>query len=605
MPRLKRTSTCGDLRPEHRGRVVTLAGWVHSRRDHGGLLFIDLRDRYGLTQVVFNPEHSAELFAEAERLRSEYVVAVRGEVTLRPEGTANPRLATGEVELVAAELEVLSRAQTPPFEVSDELEVAAESRLTYRYIDLRRESMQKLLIARSTLCQAIRRFYHERGFVEVETPFLTKSTPEGARDFLVPSRLETGKFYALPQSPQLFKQLLMVAGLDKYVQIVKCFRDEDFRANRQPEFTQLDVEMSFIDEEDIYESTEQLMVETTRAVIGREVETPFPRLAYAEAMERFGTDKPDLRFAMELRDLSEVTGRSEFQVFRSVLKGGGEVRGLAVPGGARFTRQQIDRLTERARELGAKGLAWYRVKPEGLDGPIAKFLAPQLQKELIARLEAKAGEGDAPGDLILCVADQPAVARAVLGRLRVELARELGLIPPPPSAAGPLAFCWIVDYPLFEWDEKTRRWDPSHHPFTSPREEDIQYLEEDPGRVMSRAYDLVLNGEEMASGSLRIHDYDLQKRIFRVLEFSDEEIERRFGFFVRALKYGAPPHGGIAPGIERWMMSLFGRESIRDVMAFPKTQSGVCLVTGAPAPVEENQLLELGLRIRPAAKQPG
>ncbi len=590
---LKRTHTCGELRPEHQGREVTLAGWVHARRDHGGLLFIDLRDRYGLTQVVFNPEHSAELFAEAERLRSEYVIAVRGQVTPRPEGTENPKLTTGQVELSARELEVLSRAETPPFEVSDDVEVAGESRLTYRYVDLRRQTMQRLLMARSTLCQAIRTFYHARGFVEVETPFLTKSTPEGARDFLVPSRLEPGKFYALPQSPQLFKQLLMVAGLDKYFQIVKCFRDEDLRANRQPEFTQLDVEMSFVDEEDIYESTEALLVETTTAVIDREVSTPLPRLSYAEAMERFGTDKPDLRFGMELVDISDIAGRSEFRVFRSSLEAGGEVRSMVVPDGAKFTRQEIDALTARAQELGAKGLAWYRVKPEGLDGPIAKFLAEDLQQALITTLAAK------PGDLVVAVADKAKVARTVLGQLRLDLAKELGMIPPPPSEGGPIEFCWIVDVPLFEWNEKTSRWDPTHHPFTSPREEDVQYLESDPGRVMSRAYDLVLNGEEIASGSIRIHDFDLQESIFKVLQFTDEEIEGRFGFFVRALRYGAPPHGGIAPGIERWLMCLFGRDSIRDVMAFPKTQSGVCLLTGAPAPVDESQLRELGLRLRP------
>ncbi len=599
MPRLKRTHTCGQLTAKDAGQDVTLAGWVHARRDHGGLLFVDLRDRYGLTQVVFNPEHSTELFAEAERLRGEFVVAVRGQVRRRPEGTENPRLATGEVELVAAELEVLAASETPPLEVEDDLEAGGDVRLTYRYIDLRRPRMQQLLVARSTLCQAIRRFYHERGFIEVETPFLTKSTPEGARDFLVPSRLEPGKFYALPQSPQLFKQLLMVAGFDRYFQIVKCFRDEDFRANRQPEFTQLDVEMSFVDEEDVYSSTEALLVETTRAVVGREVALPLPRLSYADALARFGSDKPDLRFGMELTDVGEVVGRGEFKVFRSALEAGGEVRAVAVPGGARFSRQEIDTLTERAQELGAKGLAWYRVTAEGLDGPIAKFLAPELQRELVEKLRAKPGQGGEPGDLILCVADEAKVVRTVLGQLRVELAKELGLVPPPPSEGGEACFLWIVDVPLFEWSEKDQRWNPTHHPFTSPREEDVEYLESDPGRVMSRAYDLVLNGEEIASGSIRIHDADLQQRIFKVLQFSEEEVEARFGFFMRALRYGAPPHGGIAPGIERWLMSLFGRESIRDVMAFPKTQSGVCLLTGAPAPVDEAQLRDLGLRLRP------
>jgi len=599
MPRLKRTHTCGELRSEHVGREVTLAGWVHARRDHGGLLFIDLRDRYGITQVVFNPEHSADLFAEAERLRNEFVVAVRGEVVRRPAGTENPRLATGEVELRAAELEVLSRAETPPIEVGDDVAVAGEVRLTYRYLDLRRPSMQALLLARSRLCQAIRDFYHARGFVEVETPFLTKSTPEGARDFLVPSRLEPGKFYALPQSPQLFKQLLMVAGFDKYFQIVKCFRDEDFRANRQPEFTQLDVEMSFVDEADIIESTEALMAETTRVVLGREVTLPFPRLSYREALERYGTDKPDLRLGMEMVDVSDLAGRSEFRVFRAALEAGGEVRALAVPGGARFSRQEVDALVARAQELGAKGLAWYRVGAEGLEGPIAKFLTPELQQELTRRLQAKPARDGGPGDLILAVADEPGLARTVLGQLRLEVAARLETLPAPPSEGGPIRFCWITDVPLFEWDEKAQRWDPTHHPFTSPREEDIPYLEQDPGRVMSRAYDLVLNGEELGSGSIRIHDPDLQQRIFKVLRFTPEEVEARFGFFLRALRYGTPPHGGIALGIERWLMCLFGRESIRDVMAFPKTQSGVCLLTGAPAPVEEEQLRELGLRVRP------
>ena len=599
MPRLKRTHTCGELRSEHVGREVTLAGWAHARRDHGGLLFVDLRDRYGITQVVFNPERCKDLFAEAEQLRSEFVVAVRGEVVRRPAGTENPRLATGEVELQAQELEVLSRAETPPIEVADDGQVAGEVRLTYRYLDLRRTSMQALLLARSQLCHAVRNFYHARGFVEVETPFLTKSTPEGARDFLVPSRREPGKFYALPQSPQLFKQLLMVAGFDKYFQIVKCFRDEDFRANRQPEFTQLDVEMSFVDEEDIIESTEALMVETTRAVIDREVSTPFPRLSYREARERFGTDKPDLRFGMELTDVSDLARRGEFRIFLSALGAGGEVRALAVPGGAKFTRQEIDALVARAQELGAKGLAWYRVGAEGLEGPIAKFLAPELQQELIRRLGAKPARDDEPGDLVVAVADEPRVVRAVLGQLRLEVARGLGLVPPPPSEGGPIEFCWITEVPLFEWDEKAQRWDPTHHPFTAPREEDLPYLEREPGRVMSRAYDLVLNGEELASGSIRIHDHSLQQRIFKVLQFTEEEVEARFGFFMRALRYGAPPHGGIAPGIERWLMCLFGRESIRDVMAFPKTQSGVCLLTGAPAPVDEGQLRELGLRLRP------
>lgn len=585
---LKRTHTCGELRASHVGQSVVLCGWVHSSRDHGGVIFIDLRDRYGLTQVVFNPAHSQAAHDAAERCRAEWVIAVQGTVRHRPEGMVNPKMPTGEIEVMVDEVELLNEALTPPFEIDDRIEVAGETRLRYRYVDLRRPAVQHALIFRSDVFRTIRNYFAERRFVEVETPLLTKSTPEGARDYLVPSRVNPGSFYALPQSPQLFKQILMVAGLDRYVQIAKCLRDEDLRADRQPEFTQLDLEMSFVDEGDIYELIDGLLAEVMEKALGRKLQTPIRRLTYQEAMDRYGTDKPDTRFGLEFVDVADIAAACQFRVFTETLKAGGQVRGFNATGGARYTRSQLDReLPEWLAQFGAKGLAWIKVDDKGaLASSIVKFFTPEQQAELARRMNAR------PGDLLAFVAGPPSVVAASLDELRRRMARDLGLVP-----KDAFAFCWVTDFPLFEWNAEEKRPDPRHHPFTSPHPDDLAFLEERPLDVRARAYDIVLNGTELGGGSIRIHRCDVQQRIFRLLNIGDEEARGKFGFLLDALQYGAPPHGGIALGLDRMVMLLLGLDSIREVIAFPKTQRALDLMSGAPSPVSDKQLAELGIRV--------
>lgn len=583
-------TTCGELRAGDAGKTVTIKGWVNRRRDHGGLIFFDIRDRYGLTQVVFNPEIVAEAHSVAEMVRNEFVVAVTGVVRPRPEGTVNPRIATGEIEIEASELEVINPARTPPFEIADDADVDESLRLEYRYLDIRRPRMQRNLMLRHKVIQTIRRYLDERDFVEIETPILIKSTPEGARDYLVPSRLYAGEFYALPQSPQQMKQLLMVAGMDRYYQIARCFRDEDSRADRQPEFTQLDLEMSFVEMEEILQLTEELFHELI-AVAGFAVQTsPFPRLTYAESMLRFGNDKPDMRFGMEIKDVSELVASSEFNVFRSAVASGGVVRAIAVPGKAGVSRREVDELTAFAQQFGAKGLAWLALGEEegrlSARGPIARF----FEGEALASLAAAVDAG--PGDLLLFVADTAVVAANSLGRLRDRFAEELKLADP--SVA---ALAWIVDPPLFEWDEANQRWDATHHPFTAPRDEDVHLMDTDPGAVRAKAYDIVMDGYELGSGSIRIHQRPLQNKIFELMGYEQAEIERRFGHLLRAFEYGAPPHGGIAPGIDRIVMLLAREGSIREVFSFPKTQAARDLMFDAPSTVDERQLQDLHLRV--------
>ncbi|GBD21799.1 Aspartate--tRNA ligase [bacterium HR28] len=587
----RRYTTCGELRREHVGRTVTLKGWVHRRRDHGGLIFLDLRDRYGITQVVANPAHSSEAHAMAERVRTEYVLSVTGQVVARPEGTVNPALATGEIEVLADRIEILNPAKTPPFPIAEETDVDESLRLEFRYLDLRRARLQRNLLLRHQVVRFIRQYLEERDFVEIETPMLIKSTPEGARDYVVPSRIFPGHFYALPQSPQQLKQLLMVAGFDRYYQIARCMRDEDLRADRQPEFTQIDLEMSFVDVEDVIELVEGLYTELFERFASKPLlAKPFPRLTYSEAMLRYGSDKPDLRFGLEIEDVSDVFRGTSFGVFRTALENGGVVRGFAVPGFADASRSQLDQLTEVARTFGAKGLVWLALHQEegrlSARSPVAKFLQP----EEIAATAQRLGAG--PGDLVLLVADVESVAANVLGRLRNHVGRERKLI-----NESVHAFCWVVDPPLFEWNEEEQRWEAMHHPFTSPLDQDVPLLDTDPGRVRAKAYDLVADGYELGTGSIRIHRREVQNKIFAIMGYDDAEIERRFGHLLRAFEYGAPPHGGMAPGLDRTVMILAGESSLREVIAFPKNQRAQDLMLGAPSPLDEKQLRELHLRV--------
>ncbi len=586
MGQMKRTHKCNDLGISDLNSEVILMGWVLRRRDHGGVIFIDLRDRWGITQVVFNPEFHNEVHAKAHGLRNEWVLAVRGTVMARPEGMQNDKLKTGEIEVMVNELRILNRSKTPPFPLDEDIEVSENLRLKYRYLDLRRPGMVDNLVLRHQACRAVRSYLNDNDFLEIETPVLTRSTPEGARDYLVPSRVNAGRFFALPQSPQLFKQILMVAGMDRYYQIVKCFRDEDLRADRQPEFTQIDMELSFIDEEDIYRTAEGLMKALFKATRNIEVSTPFRRMTYNEAMERFGCDKPDTRFGLELTNLTEIVRACSFKVFRSVVEKGGLVKSINAKGCAVFSRKVIDDLTAYVAPFGAKGLAWVKMKAAGeWQSPIAKFFTDEERAKMTAALEAR------EGDLLFFVADTPAIVQQSLAELRLELARRLELLD-----SNTFNFLWITDFPLVEYDHEQKRHTAVHHPFTAPREEDMELLETDPGKVLSRAYDLVLNGSEIGGGSLRIHQKEVQDKVFNALGISSEEAADKFDFLLSALELGAPPHGGIAFGLDRLMMILAGRDSIRDVIAFPKTQKATCPLTDAPGRVERKQLTELYLR---------
>ena len=585
----KRTTYCGLVTEEFLNEKVTLKGWVHNRRDLGGLIFVDLRDREGIVQIVFNPDFSEEALQVAETVRSEYVVEVEGVVTKRDAETINPKIKTGQVEVQVSNIEIINKSETPPFSINEEnVNVDENIRLKYRYLDLRRQELAQTFKMRHQTTRSIRQYLDNNGFFDIETPVLTKSTPEGARDYLVPSRVHEGEFYALPQSPQLFKQLLMISGFDKYYQIVKCFRDEDLRADRQPEFTQVDIEMSFVDQEDIIAMGEDMLRKVVKDVKGIDVSGPFPRMTYAEAMDRFGSDKPDTRFGMELINVSQLGKEMNFKVFKDTVDNNGEIKAIIAKDAAnKYTRKDMDALTEFVNIYGAKGLAWVKVVDDGLSGPIARFFEDVNVETLKQLTEAK------PGDLVMFVADKPNVVAQSLGALRNKLAKELGLID-----ESKLNFLWVTDWPLLEYDEDAKRYVAAHHPFTSPKREDIEKLDTEPENVQANAYDIVLNGYELGGGSIRIHDGELQQKMFEVLGFTNEQAQEQFGFLLDAFKYGAPPHGGIALGLDRLVMLLTNRTNLRDTIAFPKTASATCLLTDAPGEVSDKQLQELSLRIR-------
>ena len=590
-----RTHYCGIVRESEIDQEITVCGWVHRRRDHGGVIFIDLRDREGLVQIVFDPD-LPEIFSMAEHVRSEYVLQVTGKVRTRPEGTINPDLPTGQIEILAQKLVVLNKSETPPFQIEDE-DISEEHRLRYRYIDLRREDMFKRMKLRSEIIRYLRSYLDNHGFLDIETPMLTKATPEGARDYLVPSRTHAGSFFALPQSPQIFKQLLMVAGMDRYYQIVRCFRDEDLRADRQPEFTQLDIETSFLTEDEIIGLMEEMLRDVFANVLDIKLPDPFPRMGYAEARRRYGSDKPDLRIPLELVDVNDVMEGVEFKVFAGPAKApDGRVAALCVPQGCTLSRKEIDDYTKYVSIYGAKGLAYIKVNDvaagrDGLQSPILKFLPDDVVQTILDRTGAKTG------DLIFFGADKAKIVNEALGALRIKLGHDRGLLK---EGWQPL---WVVDFPMFEFDENAKRWTSLHHPFTSPNEEDIEYLESDPGRCQSRAYDIVLNGTELGGGSMRIYRSDVQEKVFHALGISDEEANDKFGFLLDALKFGCPPHGGIAFGLDRMVMLMTGAQSIREVMAFPKTQTASCLLTQAPSTVSDAQLRELNIKIRKQPKE--
>lgn len=587
MMKLKRTHKVIEMQENLVGEKVILTGWVQKRRDHGGLIFVDLRDRSGVCQVVFNPDLGEDTFTTAEQIRNEYVIAVQGTVYARPEEMYNEKLATGKVEIYADSIEVLNKSKTPPFSISDEIEVDESVRLRYRYLDLRRPEMQKNLILRHKAIKAIRDFLDQQDFLEVETPILTKSSPEGARDYLVPSRVNPGSFFALPQSPQLFKQLLMVAGYEKYFQIARCFRDEDLRADRQPEFTQLDMEVSFMDKNDILTLNENLISFVFKKALDVNVPVPFKRITYKEAIDKYGSDKPDLRFGMELKDLTEIAAGSDFKVFAEIAKKGGQVKAINAKGCSNFSRKEIDDLTKYAAIYGAKGLAYMVITENEIKSPITKFFKEEEVKEILAVLDAE------PGDLLLFVADKPQIVADSLGHLRIEIAKRLNLID-----ENELNFLWVIDFPLLEWDEEEKRYTAMHHPFTSPIAEDIELMTtERAGEIRAEAYDMVLNGVEIGGGSLRIYRRELQEKMFRLLGMSDEEAREKFGYLMDAFEYGTPPHGGLAFGIDRMVMLMAKKDSIREVIPFPKTQSATDLMTNAPSDVSERQLKELHIKL--------